>query len=122
VSGLTPPPPPPPTHTHATLFTRLLHLSQHAFQCHAHADIHSRLDNDAPTRTSICRYAAPASIADDADELERKYWKNLTFNSPLYGADLSGTITDPSTDVWNINKLGTILDLIHETGAEIKVG
>lgn len=67
------------------------------------------------------RYAPPANIADDPDELERKYWKNLTFNSPLYGADLSGTITDPTMDVWNINHLGTILDLIHETGAEIKV-
>lgn len=31
----------------------------------------------------------------DFDELERKFWKNLTFNPPLYGADVSGTLYDP---------------------------
>ena len=25
------------------------------------------------------------------DELERKYWKNITFSPPIYGADISGT-------------------------------
>uniref|UniRef100_A0A3P9LV30 JmjN domain-containing protein n=1 Tax=Oryzias latipes TaxID=8090 RepID=A0A3P9LV30_ORYLA len=27
----------------------------------------------------------------DFNELEKKFWKNLTFNPPLYGADISGT-------------------------------
>lgn len=31
----------------------------------------------------------------DFEELERKFWKNLTFNPPLYGADVSGTLYDP---------------------------
>nr|XP_012999731.1 lysine-specific demethylase 4A-like [Cavia porcellus]XP_012999732.1 lysine-specific demethylase 4A-like [Cavia porcellus] len=26
------------------------------------------------------------------EELERKYWKNLTFNPPIYGADVNGTL------------------------------
>ena len=26
----------------------------------------------------------------DLEELERKYWKNVTFNQPLYGADIQG--------------------------------
>uniref|UniRef100_A0A672JTS4 JmjN domain-containing protein n=1 Tax=Salarias fasciatus TaxID=181472 RepID=A0A672JTS4_SALFA len=30
----------------------------------------------------------------DFDDLERKYWKNLTFVSPIYGADVSGSIYD----------------------------
>jgi jumonji domain-containing protein 2 len=45
-------------------------------------------------------------VADDADAMERKYWKNITFNSPVYGADLCGTLTDPDVDIWNINRLG----------------
>ncbi|KAK7889279.1 hypothetical protein WMY93_024839 [Mugilogobius chulae] len=30
----------------------------------------------------------------DCDELERKFWKNLTFNPPLYGAEVSGSLYD----------------------------
>lgn len=36
---------------------------------------------------------------DDHDDLERKYWKNVTYVSPIYGADVSGTITDPDLKV-----------------------
>uniref|UniRef100_A0A513TZI7 [histone H3]-trimethyl-L-lysine(9) demethylase n=1 Tax=Brachionus koreanus TaxID=1199090 RepID=A0A513TZI7_9BILA len=46
----------------------------------------------------------------DFAELERKYWKNLTFNPAIYAADISGTLTDPDQPYWNINKLGSILD------------
>ncbi|XP_025191836.1 lysine-specific demethylase 4C-like [Melanaphis sacchari] len=50
----------------------------------------------------------------DFDDLERKYWKNIIYKSPLYGADVSGSITDKDVNVWNINKLGTILDYVNE--------
>jgi len=30
----------------------------------------------------------------DYEDLERKYWKNLTFIAPIYGADVPGSITD----------------------------
>lgn len=46
----------------------------------------------------------------DYAELERKYWKNLTFNPAIYAADISGTLTDSDQPYWNINKLGSILD------------
>lgn len=39
------------------------------------------------------RFCKPKYV--DADELERKFWKNLTFNPPLYGADVSATLYDP---------------------------
>ncbi|XP_074659174.1 uncharacterized protein LOC141911951 [Tubulanus polymorphus] len=51
---------------------------------------------------------------DDQEELERNYWKNITYNSPIYGADLSGSLYDTDQNIWNINKLGTILDLVQD--------
>ncbi|XP_077390827.1 lysine-specific demethylase 4A isoform X2 [Festucalex cinctus] len=57
----------------------------------------------------------------DFDELERKFWKNLTFNPPLYGADVSGSLYDPDVSEWNIGRLNTILDTVeHESGVKIK--
>ncbi|KAK9973080.1 hypothetical protein ABG768_023827 [Culter alburnus] len=57
----------------------------------------------------------------DFDELERKFWKNLTFNPPLYGADVSGTLYDPDVTEWNIGHLNTILDTVErESGITIK--
>uniref|UniRef100_A0A7N6AFQ6 [histone H3]-trimethyl-L-lysine(9) demethylase n=1 Tax=Anabas testudineus TaxID=64144 RepID=A0A7N6AFQ6_ANATE len=55
------------------------------------------------------------------DELERKFWKNLTFNPPLYGADVSGTLYDPDVSEWNIGRLNTILDIVeNDSGIKIK--
>lgn len=57
----------------------------------------------------------------DFDELERKFWKNLTFNPPLYGADVSGTLYDPDVTEWNIGRLNTILDTVEsDSGIKIK--
>lgn len=54
------------------------------------------------------------------DDLERKYWKNVTYVAPIYGADVSGSITDPDVKEWNINHLGTILDFVNsDYGIEI---
>ncbi|XP_034748409.1 lysine-specific demethylase 4C isoform X4 [Etheostoma cragini] len=48
------------------------------------------------------------------EDLERKYWKNLTFVSPIYGADVSGSLYDEDVDEWNIGHLNSILDVIEE--------
>ncbi|XP_056133986.1 lysine-specific demethylase 4B isoform X2 [Lampris incognitus] len=50
----------------------------------------------------------------DFDDLERKYWKNLTFVSPIYGADVSGSIYDPDIEEWNISHLNTLLDMVEQ--------
>uniref|UniRef100_A0ACB8F2A4 Lysine-specific demethylase 4B n=1 Tax=Sphaerodactylus townsendi TaxID=933632 RepID=A0ACB8F2A4_9SAUR len=42
------------------------------------------------------KYCTPRH--QDFDDLERKYWKNLTFVSPLYGADISGSLYDSVSD------------------------
>lgn len=46
------------------------------------------------------------------EELERTYWKTLTYATPLYGADLMGTLFDESTELWNLNKLPNLLDVL----------
>ncbi|CAL8108635.1 unnamed protein product [Orchesella dallaii] len=56
----------------------------------------------------------------DYEDLERKYWKNILYGSPIYGADVSGTLTDKDVKSWNINCLGSILDLVEQDyGVEI---
>ncbi|XP_061680073.1 lysine-specific demethylase 4A isoform X2 [Syngnathoides biaculeatus] len=65
------------------------------------------------------KFCHPRSV--DFDELERKFWKNLTFNPPLYGADVSGSLYDPDVTEWNIGRLETILDTVeNESGVKIK--
>ncbi|KAM9832298.1 lysine-specific demethylase 4B isoform 2-T2 [Neosynchiropus ocellatus] len=50
----------------------------------------------------------------DFDDLERKYWKNLTFVSPIYGADVSGSIYDEDVHEWNVGHLNTLLDMVEQ--------
>jgi hypothetical protein len=45
-------------------------------------------------------------------ELERHYWKNVTFMPPLYGADIRGTLFDESVQHWNIGKLSNLLNQV----------
>lgn len=58
------------------------------------------------------RYETPSHF--DYEDLERKYWGNVSYCPPIYGADVCGSITDPHVNEWNINKLGTILDYVGE--------
>lgn len=58
------------------------------------------------------KYRTPPHI--DNDDLERKYWKNITYVPPIYGADINGSITDGDCDVWNINHLGSTLDALDQ--------
>nr|XP_013812979.1 PREDICTED: lysine-specific demethylase 4C [Apteryx mantelli mantelli] len=58
------------------------------------------------------KYCTPRYI--DYEDLERKYWKNLTFVAPIYGADINGSIYDEDIEEWNIAHLNTILDVVGE--------
>ena len=51
-------------------------------------------------------------------EPEREFWRNITGKPPLYGADISGTITDKTQKIWNISHLGTILDEVLDVKIE----
>uniref|UniRef100_A0A8C5EKA8 [histone H3]-trimethyl-L-lysine(9) demethylase n=1 Tax=Gouania willdenowi TaxID=441366 RepID=A0A8C5EKA8_GOUWI len=55
----------------------------------------------------------------DFEELERKYWTNVTYNPPIYGADVNGSLYEPVK--FNICNLGTILDTVEqESGITIE--
>lgn len=40
----------------------------------------------------------------DYDQLERKFWKLLLYNPPIYGADVPGSLTDDDVEVSNCYK------------------
>ena len=58
------------------------------------------------------RYATPNHT--DYDDLEKKYWKSVSFNSPIYGCDVANTISDPDLKIWNIAKLDSILKYVQD--------
>jgi len=43
------------------------------------------------------KYKTPNHL--DFEDLERKFWKNVIYNPPLYGADVCGSVTDKDVDV-----------------------
>ncbi|XP_065834231.1 lysine-specific demethylase 4A-like isoform X2 [Oscarella lobularis] len=54
------------------------------------------------------KFKPPVNV-DDFDEIDRRYWKSLMFNPPMYGADLPGTLFDADVHTWNVSRLDSIL-------------
>lgn len=48
------------------------------------------------------------------EELEKAYWRTLTYNNPLYGADMPGSLFDDSIKSWNVTKLENLLDILGQ--------
>ena len=90
------------------------------FRDHCGAGLYSSIEILCLQLISSC-YSYRPPRHTDYDDLERKYWKNITFINPIYGADVSGSLTDPDQHSWNIQKLGSILDcLSHDYGISIE--
>eukprot|EP00887_Chlorella_sp_A99_P000860 scaffold5.g860.t1 len=51
--------------------------------------------------------AAPQGA--DVDTLERKFWKNVVLNPPLYGADVPGSLFDERCHGWSLRRLSSML-------------
>ena len=47
-------------------------------------------------------------------ELETSYWKSLTFNNPMYGADMPGSLFEDTTTSWNVAHLENLLDILGQ--------
>ena len=78
---------------------------------------------------TIKEYEAMAKSSDyrapphnDYDDLARKYWKSLNFMDPIYGADVSNSITDPEVNTFNVAKLDSILNLVVGESGEVYAG
>lgn len=46
-------------------------------------------------------------------ERDRSYWRNVSMNPPIYGADMQGSLFSSEVDIWNLNKLDTILNSLN---------
>lgn len=46
------------------------------------------------------------------EQLEKTYWKSLTYSEPMYGADTAGSLFSDSMKIWNVARLPNILDLM----------
>lgn len=58
-------------------------------------------------------YLTPKHL--DYTDLERKYWKNLKYISPIYGVDVPSTLFGEELETFCLPRLKTILDLVtHE--------
>ncbi|KAL3120823.1 hypothetical protein niasHT_008115 [Heterodera trifolii] len=71
-------------------------------------------------RMALSKQFRPPKPNYDLTELERHFWRNLLHHEPIYGADTPGSIYDPGVSQFNMNGLGTILDLLKEQELEIK--
>ncbi|VDO00156.1 unnamed protein product [Rodentolepis nana] len=55
------------------------------------------------------------------DELEKIYWNTISSMQPLYGANLSGSLTDEDLPICNIPRLSSMLsDVLAEEDIEIR--
>lgn len=52
---------------------------------------------------------------EEYQDIERHYWRNITFNQPMYGADMLGTLFDSSVHAWNTNHLDNTLNNLGVT-------
>jgi hypothetical protein len=46
-------------------------------------------------------------------ELEDVYWKTLNYGTPMYGADMPGSLFDERTTSWNVAQLENLLDVLN---------
>lgn len=87
-----------PESDHARFARKHSHNNHRSAEDHELDDFNYRIDDNDQYTPERCH------------ELEKSYWKSLTFNNPMYGADLPGSLFDDSTQDWNVAKLENILN------------
>lgn len=50
----------------------------------------------------------------DTEGIEHAYWDNIKGVPPIYGSDVEGSLFDKSCEIWNINKLDSILSCLKK--------
>lgn len=59
------------------------------------------------------RFDAAEFTPERCEELERTYWRSLTYSSPMYGADMPGSLFHDDTAEWNVAHLDNILNKLR---------
>jgi hypothetical protein len=49
---------------------------------------------------------------DRCRELEEVYWRTINYGTPMYGADMPGSLFKDDTSCWNVAKLPNLLDVL----------
>jgi hypothetical protein len=50
--------------------------------------------------------------ADRCKELEETYWRTINYGTPMYGADMPGSLFEENRECWNVAKLPNLLDVL----------
>ncbi|CAL8468488.1 g8028 [Coccomyxa elongata] len=66
---------------------------------------------------SLAKDFRPIAVGDDSlppaketpEEVERRFWRNITLRPPLYGADVPGSLFDADLKGWNLRHLDSLL-------------
>ncbi|KAI4203884.1 MAG: hypothetical protein LQ350_001506 [Teloschistes chrysophthalmus] len=82
---------------------------------HNRRDQNEVIDEEAFTNFDYRIYNQSEWTPERCSELETAYWKSLTFNNPMYGADMPGSLFDDSTAEWNVAKLENLLDVLGQS-------
>lgn len=82
---------------------------------HNRRDQNEVIDEEAFTNFDYRIYNQSEWTPERCSELETAYWKSLTFNNPMYGADMPGSLFDDSTTEWNVAKLENLLDVLGQS-------
>ena len=72
------------------------------------------IDEEAFKKFDYRVYNQDEWSGERVQELETAYWKSLTFNNPMYGADMPGSLFDDTLEDWNVAKLENLLDVLGQ--------
>lgn len=74
----------------------------------------SKLKQKRAQNTTCSSYNIDVSEFDPerCEQLEKAYWKSLTYAEPMYGADVMGSLFNNRIKSWNVAHLPNLLDLM----------
>lgn len=80
-------------------------------------ELSERSNYQPPAPKGKCRRSSQDNVDNEftqerCEQLEKVYWKSLTFAEPMYGADLLGSLFTDDIKQWNVAHLPNLLDLM----------
>ncbi|KAK3076116.1 hypothetical protein LTS18_013877, partial [Coniosporium uncinatum] len=75
-------------------------------------DVNEEVDEEAFEDFDYHLHGLDEYSAERCQELEENYWKTITYGTPMYGADMPGSLFEEKQNVWNVAKLENLLDVL----------